>query len=266
MLPRSQDVFDSVRAFPNFDVQRIRFVNETNVRVVSIDTTAVQSALCCAVWYYDAAEPGSSSSSVKKVKVKRAASVEEATNEASTSSSSLSSKKSVATSAPPLDDSGAFVDPEGGTEMQTRAIIKPKKSLPRKYAKSALRVAFKPVDYSQGETVVVKLRCKLNGDVKEHVFSAKKPTLETLGYANLDEGSSRKCVGEIEFRLTIAFIKGVVELKDLALITMHFLVDELYDQIDSQFVSSGYQVNSRATILGTNRWLVLMLNYTRRTC
>jgi hypothetical protein len=38
------------------------------------------------------------------------------------------------------------------------------------------------------DMVSVKLRCTLKGEMKEFVFSAKKPTLEGLGFANMEEG------------------------------------------------------------------------------
>lgn len=140
----------------------------------------------------------------------------------------------------------SFADSEGGIEMETRAIIKPKKHLPPKYAKSQLRVAFKPVDYSQGgrsirkhtrsftrththaDTVSVKLRCSVGSYVSEHHFSAKKSTLEGLGYANMEEGISARVWPRAPGRITpLACGAGVVELKDLVMLSMHFLVDDL---------------------------------------
>lgn len=81
------------------------------------------------------------------------------------------------------------------------------------------------------DTVVVKLRCSLNDTVKEHVFSAKKSTLEGLGFANMEEGLHVFvlvcCFYLITYLSVVQKKQGVVEMKDLALLSMHFLVDDM---------------------------------------
>ena len=161
---------------------------------MTIDTTFVQNVVCCAVWYYNASVETPATPSRKKKTVSdesvAAANVDAPTSaSASTSSASTTKHKSrpcklvVVLSRPvrtltkrscthahawffytslATDSTTSFTDPEGGIEMATRAIIKPKKHLPAKYAKSALRVAFKPVDYSQGGMCVMFVRVRVS--------------------------------------------------------------------------------------------------------
>ncbi len=211
----SEKVIDSIESAHS---AALAFVNGSPpVANAAIETTHINGVVCCSVWHRPlpaAAAPVAKSSPAakpaKKASVSPASAV--AALAADGAASSGASGGVGSTSSASSDVELKTLSAPAGTAAPAAAKKKAKKPtlvVPAKYAGSKLRVGMKQIDLAAGEngdSASVQLICHVGDDKSEHSFTAKKTTLAALGYADMEAGS--------------------VNLKELVLLSMHFIVDE----------------------------------------
>lgn len=215
----SEKVIDSLESAQN---AALAFVNKSvTVGAASLETTHINGVVCCTVWYRPAPpaakpkpaapKPKAAAAAAAPLKKKPVAAAEAASASDDAASSASSSSYQFAAEAGDVELK-TVVAPAATTTTSASSAPKKKKlglAVPAKYAGSGLRVGMKMLNVSAGEngdSASLLLICHLGDATSEHSFTAKKATLAALGYADMEEGS--------------------VNLKELVLLSMHFIVDD----------------------------------------
>ncbi len=210
----SEKVIDSLESAQN---AALAFVNQSaTVGDASLETTHINGVVCCTVWYRPAA-PAPKPKPAPKAKAK--ASKPQPLKPqplkplaAGDDSSAASASYQFAAEAGDVELKTVAAPAAASSASSASSAPKKKKlglAVPAKYAGSALRVGMKMLNVSAGEngdSASLQLICHLGDATTEHSFTAKKSTLAALGYADMEEGT--------------------VNLKELVLLSMHFIVDD----------------------------------------
>jgi hypothetical protein len=88
------------------------------------------------------------------------------------------------------------------------------------------------------DVVKLPIKCSIKDVHSEHIFSADKETLTALGFANIEEGQ--------------------LDVKDLVLLSMHFLVDDMYLVI--YFISYFKHIQHQSTTTTTTTTTTMLFN------